>query len=199
MKNNHLVLDFDGVLLNSHSAALMTHMRIDGVSLQEAMQISQTYCSLPHTQHQDVKIIGHDEMERKREFSKDILENATLFTPFIDELINIPFENIAIVSSGLRDYIEHFAQQIPIKFRDIITFETFPCKKEAILYLEKDWQINASDMIFFTDTPGDIIALRDIVGKIYGCCWGYAGEEILSKHLDEPYLLREFCDIRKIF
>jgi FMN phosphatase YigB (HAD superfamily) len=199
MRKLHLAFDFDGVFLDSAEATWHTHMRLDNVSIHEAKKRNLEYFSIPHIQHTDTAIIGIDEMTNKREFSQDILSHAKLFSGFIDELVSFDFQNIAIVSSGIKEYIDHFVEQIPIDFDNVLTFDTYRCKKTAIEFLELAWGVDAKEIIFFTDTPSDVIALREVVGEIYGCCWGHAGEEILSKHLDEPYLLREFCDIRKIF
>jgi hypothetical protein len=63
----------------------------------------------------------------------------------------------------------------------------------------QDWEISASEVVYFTDTLTDVIEVRGIVKTVIGCSWGVHPREILSQLLPEDLILDEFGDIYQFF
>ncbi len=203
---NNIIFDFDGVLgdtielFNRYHHHLKPHQ-----SYEEAKQDQLQYFFT--TQHSKKDNPTEKELNLKYEWLSGFIEFAhhndmlpvPLFQEFIDVLIQKQIPNIAVVSSGTREYLIPALNSTDLNPSHILGFEDHHSKEEKIAIVCKDWDVNPKDTLYFTDTISDVLELRDIVGIIIGCTWGLHGYQFLSTVLPDELILQDFHEIHRLF
>ena len=200
----YLIFDFDGVLGDTDKSREAVILEMEGKSKEQvALEKDLYFSESTHTRDLNLNETALQPIKDWTEkFGKMLHEKGFhLFTDFIKEIKNIQNTTLAVVSSGSFVYIKPRLENCGLVFTHILSFEDHHSKEEKVEQICKDWNISVKDAYFFTDTISDVKELRNIMDmdKIYGCAWGYQGEEKLLTILKQDHILNNFSDIQKIF
>jgi phosphoglycolate phosphatase-like HAD superfamily hydrolase len=209
----HLIFDFDGVLGDTLEVRDKAVMEIDGLTQEQTTQKFKEFFNRPQF-NRDGKYIGKKVSKKTTQaqtaqfdptwltrYSQAVLKHGfNLFDGFIHEIEEIKDAQLAIISTGSREYILPKMENTNLNFSHILDFNDHPSKQVKLEQICADWKIDLKTPFYFTDTQVDVRELEKIMNpkKIIGCAWGYHGFDLLREVLPEKQILRKFSDIHKI-
>ncbi len=90
---------------------------------------------------------------------------------------------LAVVSSGFENPISHYLEKDNLHtfFSDVLGTETHKSKSWKIKHLLDKYSINEKDVVFITDTLGDVLEAHEAGVKSIAVTWGLHTEETLKK------------------
>ena len=199
----YLIFDFDGVLGDSKDVCDQALALIDGISIEEAREKNKVHFSKPtySKSHSITEEKYNDIKDWINIYGKHINElGFALFADFIKEIEKIHDAKLAIVTSGVREYITCRISSINLKFTHVLDFNDHYSKTEKIEIICKDWGVKIDEVYYFIDTTRDVLELKDDLDfkKIIGCSWGFQNFHILRQVLPEDQILQKYKDIHKI-
>lgn len=182
MKKRPLVFDFDGVLVDTYeySRNICTKLGI-GVSHEEFKA------------HHDGNVFEKPKInftpEIANEFYEQYFENIHGVKPFLtlDEVKKL-YENydLFIISSNSEKAIEKFLSHHELDyFKEVLGAHFHKSKVDKFKYIIEKYSLNPEEIIFVTDTLGDILEGNKVGVKTIAVDYGYHEKERLMK--GNPY------------
>jgi 8-oxo-dGTP pyrophosphatase MutT (NUDIX family)/predicted alpha/beta hydrolase family esterase len=202
-KPKYLIFDFDGVLADTWQSTVESVAQIDQTTLEiAANSILETH-QKPMSEDRPAQPNLEDRVDRILILNKLVVEKGfELFVGFLKEIEAIPNTKIAVVSSGSREYlIAPVLSKFNLKFDFILGIEDHVSKVQKVQEISKKWEVDLSEIYFFTDTVSDVVELQPILDKqkIIGCSWGWHGVQRLETVLNSKQILNKFSDIHSTF
>lgn len=181
MKNNNVIIfDFDGVIADSLAIAFEVN------KLSKPTLTLERYQAAFNGNINEVKY--EDKIVRKVDFFKEYGER--FFTLGIDSEKKIFIQKLAqeyqlyIISSTTGDIIREYLHRHHIIhcFTDILGNEVHSSKIKKFTMLFDQHHINPKEVIFITDSSGDMKEAREVgIQRVVGILGGYQNEASLKK------------------
>jgi phosphoglycolate phosphatase len=184
-----ILFDFDGVLIHTHIVCYEIHKELNPNLKYEFFQ------SLSHG--------NFPELYRKAENEKKIIHNPNFRSIYMDRLsgLRMPEElkkiiiklsekySLFIISSTASDRIRPFLEKelIVDKFKMILGSDAHTSKIKKIKKLLADYKLLPKDVIYITDTTGDIMEARECGVQSIAVTWGLHDEDSLLQ--EKPFAL----------
>jgi len=200
---SYLILDADGVLIDSDHACHLCHMHLDpGLTYEQAVEHHIEY--FMETRHCKEKgQLSPDEAQRKEAFAHFVYSHGKNFHEFIDELRKLKNTKMSVVSSGKSRYLKKFLNPdvTGLNFDQVYGFDYHHSKEKKVIDACEFWGVDTKDVRYLTDTRSDVIELAGFlpIENILGVTWGTHSFEILSSLLEERQILTGFVDIHRFF
>lgn len=203
LETKYLIFDFDGVLADTFEIVSKVRAEVKNTSINNGKDEIRNF--LKNVNHGKNHTLSQDEIEAKKqgilELNKASLKyEFSLFDGFIEQIKQAELGynlKLAVVSSASKEFIlDPALAKTDIEFTHILGIEDHHSKEEKIVQICKDWQINAKEVFYFTDTTGDVLELQNYLdpNKILGCSWGWHGGDELAKILPKHQILGNFAD-----
>jgi len=200
----YLIFDFDGVLADSF---LATSEYENGKNRE--LSLVQIQADLINEDKTRI-ILDPLKDHLKIEFRKGRMveaaqhlkyKNIPLFIEFLDIIHNIENTKLAVVTGNSSELVKIVMSKVKHDFEFILGVEEDYLKSDKIKFICNKWGVTINDIIYFTDTQGDVFQLENHMdkSKIYGCSWGWHGYDRLLEVLPKENILIEFDDLSKIF
>jgi phosphoglycolate phosphatase-like HAD superfamily hydrolase len=184
------IFDFDGVLANTFDRYVETLQTFLLMSKESAQQkvIEHSYTNRHKT--------GMSNMMRSlvKRYQKFVIPHTSLlFQARVDEIHHIHGKK-AILSRNDATFIREALGKYRDLFDSILGFDEAPTKVQGILDLKKSAGWEKSEVVFFTDTIGDIKEVKEVldVQHIYACDWGFNSREILLGEIPAGQIISDF-------
>ena len=175
-----VIFDFDGALVNTMPFWFGLHKDVNpDFTWKEYQKMSNgNFWNELDQAVTDGHIFPNGYQEK---YNKEIENHTTSLRPVIIELSKK--YQLAVVSSGSEPTIKKFLNKEGVGdlFFDVLGFETHKSKTEKLLLLIKKINLKAEDLIFITDTLGDILEANKASVKSIGVTWGLHDKETLQK------------------
>lgn len=186
----YLIFDFDGVIWDSWDATVLSYMqnhnetdreKVEKYLLTERLVTPRYTKDRVYSDTETAELIAYREMEyiAKSKF------NPQPFFGFVEELQKVQNVKMAIVSTAYQPLLEEAVSKFGLdgKFSHIFGFGPNFSKEKCVETICEDWQIDLSQVYFFTDTLRDVIEMKNILDhkRIIGCKWGWHGERLLEE------------------
>lgn len=205
MKTTYLIFDFDGVLADTYASHIQARFNIGSAKdIEDSKTLTSLYFDNKHDHGRD-RPQSLEERKRSQEwillFGKELKRlGFKMFDHFIKEVKKIPHTQIAIVSSGAREYVKERSLACGLNPTHVLTFEDHHSKEEKIELIANDWNVSVKDIYYITDSKADVYELVGFLDpkKILGVAWGYCGEKKLLEVLPENQILKAPEDIHKM-
>ncbi len=205
MTEKYLIFDFDGVILDSWSATLEAHYRLQTELTKAQIKDKLLNDRLVKPRYTSDKKYTPEQLKelmefRKREYDIKAEVGLKLFRGFVGELKKLKNVKMAIVSTAYQPVLEQFAGEAGLNFDFIHGFSENFSKVKSIKRIAEDWGTDLNELYFFTDTIRDIIEVKNILNpnRIIGCGWGFHGYQRLKEILPEEQILQNFKDVHKV-
>ncbi len=205
MTEKYLIFDFDGVILDSWSATLEAHYRLQTELTKAQIKDKLLNDRLVKPRYTSDKKYTPEQLKelmefRKREYDIKAEVGLKLFRGFVNELKKLKNVKMAIVSTAYQPVLEQFAGEAGLNFDFIDGFSENFSKVKSIKRIAEDWGTDLNELYFFTDTIRDIIEVKNILNpnRIIGCGWGFHGYQRLKEVLPEEQILQNFKDVHKV-
>lgn len=202
---HHLIFDFDGVIADTYEVAKFAHTEIRDKNKDSGVFVSLDQYSATKPNHSRNHILTTDEMlglkSKVNEFGHILKRQGfDLFDDFVDKIRDLGVQNQAVVSSGSQSYILPALEKTGLEFTHVLAFEDHHSKEEKIELICRDWEIEVTEVYYFTDTLADIYELRDILHpeKLIAVSWGYCTKEQLLTELSPENILNTASDLPKV-
>lgn len=182
-KKKIVMFDFDGVLVNTLQFSFGVHKKLNTELTWENFQDFSN--GNFHSSMDKIRNDGTYNFPSK--WDEEYWENIQKIT--ISDILNetikeLSFESIlAIVSSSTTGLINKFLEKENIKkyFSDVLGTDVHKSKKVKIDSLIKKYDVIPSEMVFITDSLGDILEGNECGVKSIGVTWGIHQKETLLK------------------
>lgn len=193
-----ILFDFDGVLANTHIMCYEIHKELNPNLKWDFFQgLSRgNFWELYNKAVEENKIIHNSDfhniyndrlacLEMPEELKKVVVKLSEKYPLFI-------------VSSSAKSQIIPFLEKESLidKFKMILGREAHVSKTEKIKKIIADFKISPKDIIFVTDTTGDIMEARECEVQSIGVSWGLHNKKYISQEkplflVDTPLELEE--------
>lgn len=203
----YLIFDFDGVLWDSFDKSIEAHTWIfESKTYDQAKDWVVKYANQKPFHTKD-SILSKEKEEETLKWMILFGEYMSwlkigLFDDFVKSVVNIPNAHLAIVSSGMKDYIIPTLWEYAKYFDYIYDYEDNRSKESKLELVCNNWWIDKSQTYYFTDTLADVYEFEKLLRKdqLIWCAWWFSGFDNLSKELPanqiitDPWWLPEFLD-----
>ena|SRR3989344_1080061 len=184
-----IIFDFDGVLVHTHIMCYEIHKELNP-DLKYNFSQSLSHGNFPELYtkaENENKIIGNPNF---RSIYKDRISSLEMPVELKKIIIKLSEKYpLFIISSTASNMILPFLEKERIvdKFKMIFGSDIHVSKTEKIKNLLTDYKLSPKDVIFITDTTGDIIEARECGVQSIGVTWGLHDPENLSR--EKPFAL----------
>ncbi len=190
-----IVFDFDGVLVNTYESHFQIFNKKYNLNreLHKRLFEGNVHEKRAKLEIKDSDISTFNLLQKnlsKRKIKKDILNVLKELKK--DYLLFIVSSNKEII---LKEFL--YKQKLQNLFEDIFGFETEIKKDEKFGLLLKKYKLNKNEVIFVTDTLGDILEVKKLKIKTIAVDFGFHEKERLEK--GEPLaIISSFEEISEI-
>jgi phosphoglycolate phosphatase-like HAD superfamily hydrolase len=207
----HIIFDFDGVIADT----LQQYAKAVQIISEPDKTIKQIIDETFIAHHQKPHHLDWSDKQKKAWEKNTILCADKLielgfdnFPSVIDEIRKIKNPKMAIVSGSSNKLIEYGVAKanestedgfVPLHFDFKLGLEDGLSKVDRVLKICKEWNIESTEVYFFTDTKTDVIELQDTLdfAKIFGCGWGWHGYTRLREVLPADQILEDAFEIHR--
>ncbi|MEI6280792.1 MAG: HAD-IA family hydrolase [bacterium] len=184
-----ILFDFDGVLVHTHVVCYEIHKELNPnikYDFFQSLSFGNFQELIEKAKTENKIIVGNDfgklykgrlsSLETPEELKKVVVKLSAKYPLFI-------------VSSADSNWISPFLEKESIadKFKKILGSDVHFSKTEKIKNLLIEYKLSPQDVVFVTDTTGDIMEARECEVKSIGVTWGLHEREILAK--ERPFAL----------
>lgn len=179
MTKKLIIFDFDGVLINTTDLVLGI-MRSSNPHLSDDYFKKMSSGNFFHGLDHAIKNDGYVSRPDWEEIYKNGLKNLTTHD-IIRTLVLELFESymLAIVSSSNSSYIRDSLREEGIDhcFRDVLGYDSHARKTVKISNLLKKYELAPNNVLFITDTLGDVREANECGVASIGVTWGLHNKE----------------------
>lgn len=197
-KYKAVIFDFDGVLMNTHLLCYEIHLELNPDLQYDSFQ-DMSNGNFIHTVKAD-----HEKGVFKRNpdfYSK--YKNQVCNYEVPAELKNIISESKSlffIVSSGNEEILKGEIEKAGLssKFLEILGEDTHADKDHKILSILDKYSLNNKDVVFVTDTLGDVLEGKKAGVNVVGVTWGLHGKDKLQEGYPD-YIIDSIEELKNFF
>jgi small GTP-binding protein len=186
------VFDFDGVLGDTFELVMQALSQAKKITRTEAIELEKLRSQKPYIQNFDPNN-AKKEKEELQKYFREVYKNnpIPLFNEVISILENLKDAHLAIITSGEKSLVRKALKQTKVKVEHILDYKDSLSKAEKMQMLADKWEIPLEEMVYFTDSLGDVKELKRLPVTVYGCGWGFYGSGIFGDKLEENKILTE--------
>jgi|LakMenEpi03Aug12_release.lakeMendotaPanAssembly.Ray.scaffolds.fasta_scaffold66135_3 small GTP-binding protein len=186
------VFDFDGVLGDTFELVMQALSQAKKITRTEAIELEKLGSQKPYIQNFDPNN-AKKEKEELQKYFREVYKNnpIPLFNEVISILENLKDAHMAIITSGEKSLVRKALKQTKVNFEHILDYKDSLSKSEKMQMLADKWEIPLEEMVYFTDSLGDVKELKRLPVTVYGCGWGFYGAGVFGDKLEENKILTE--------
>lgn len=186
------VFDFDGVIGDTFELVMQALCQAKKITRTEAIELEKAISQKPYIQSFDPDTAKKEKEEMQKHFREVYKNNPIpLFNEVVSILENIKDAHLAIITSGEKSLVKKALKQTKINFEHVLDYKDSLSKAEKMQMLADKWQVPLEEMVYFTDSLGDVKELKKLPVTVYGCGWGFYGAGIFGDKLEENKVLTE--------
>jgi len=179
-----VIFDFDGVLADTEEFCYKIHKDVNKTL---TWQEWQDFCNgnfiegIVNASREDRPYIIPSDFTQRY---KDEIEKINVHNALHEVILSLKINyQIAVVSSTSGNLISNFLKKENLfnYFSDILGVEIDANKTTKINFLLKKYNLKPNDVIFITDTLGDILEAEKSDVKLIGVTWGLHDRKTLEK------------------
>lgn len=204
-QSKYIIFDFDGVLADSLEAEIYATKKVDNKETETKEEVhnrlKEIFTKPPVESFEDEKSV-QKAVQRIHQICKHKIEHGfTTFAGFIYELKKLNNVRFAINTTSNRANVDHILEQIDLEFDYIFTLENGLNKTKKNQEIIKNWQADAKDVYFITDTIRDFLETKENLAteNILATDWGWQGRELLETVFKPEQILEKYSDIHRFF
>ena len=199
MNKKLVIFDFDGVLVNTCDFWYRLHKEFNHDLTWERFE------SMSHGNFRDIykEVLANgdyvDPPQGEEKYAEMLQTIASIEDILHDVVLGLKsLHELMIVSSGSEVTIRRFLEKENLDgcFSEILGFETHTSKKIKITSILEKYKIEKNNVVFITDTLGDVLEANECKISTIGVTWGLHKRETLEKGnvraiIDDPTQLFE--------
>ena len=177
-----IVFDFDGVIIDSFNFHLnclreFSNIQITANDLKESL-----YGNIFENKNEALSKINWDK------YHEYIIEQGYLDIPLNEDVKDVLDEiekdfNLFVITSGSKKLISKNLENNNVlkNFKEVLGAEDNPSKVEKFNMIKQKYNLDNKDILFITDTLGDIKEAKKLDIKTIAVNFGFHEEEVLQK------------------